>query len=82
MKVDRKWEEFRIEELEEVIFNLACILKVSRHTLHLCSVGNGCVQLTLLVPNNIPDVFGFVLGCAKSAHVFQKLSYPLCGLCL
>jgi len=55
MKVDRKWEDIRIEELEEVVFNLARILKVSRHTLHLCSVENGCVQLTLLVPNNIPD---------------------------
>ena len=26
-------------------------------------------------------VFSFVLVCAKSAHVFQKLSYLLCGLC-
>ena len=28
------------------------------------------------------DVFGSVLACAKSDHVFQKLSYLLCGLCL
>ena len=27
-------------------------------------------------------VFSSVLACAKSAHVFQKLSYLLCGLCL
>jgi len=27
-------------------------------------------------------VFGSILVCAKSAHVFQKLSYSLCGLCL
>ena len=27
-------------------------------------------------------VFSFVLACAKSAHVFQKLSYSFCGLCL
>ena len=27
-------------------------------------------------------VFGFVLACEKSAHVFQKLSYSLCRLCL
>ena len=53
MKVDRKWEGIRIKELEEVVFNLARILKVSRHILHLCSVENGCVQLTLLVPNNM-----------------------------
>ena len=30
----------------------------------------------------LPYVFGSVLACAKSAHVFQKLSYSLCGLCL
>ena len=40
MKVDRKWEEIRIEQFEEVLFDIACILKVSRHTLHLCSVDN------------------------------------------
>ena len=27
-------------------------------------------------------VFGSVLACAESAHVFQKLTYSLCGLCL
>ena len=30
----------------------------------------------------LPYVFGSVLACAKSAYVFQKLSYSLCGLCL
>ena len=29
----------------------------------------------------MPYVFGSVLACAKSAHVFQKLSYLLCWLC-
>ena len=28
------------------------------------------------------NVFGSVLACAKSDHVFQKLFYSLCGLCL
>lgn len=55
MKIDRKWEEIRIEQLEEVVFEIACILKVSRPTIHLCSVENGCVQLTILVPNDIPE---------------------------
>ena len=30
----------------------------------------------------LPYVFGSVLACAKSAHLFQKLYYSLCGLCL
>ena len=55
MKVDRKWEEILIKELKEVTFNLARIIDVPRHTLYLCSVENGCVKLTFLVPNYIPD---------------------------
>ena len=30
----------------------------------------------------LPHVFGSVLACAKSAHLFQKLYYSLCRLCL
>ena len=30
-------------------------------------------------PRRKLDVFGSVLACAKPAHVFQKLSYSLCG---
>ena len=33
-------------------------------------------------PRRKLDVFGSFLACAKPAHVFQKLSYLLCGLCL
>ena len=33
-------------------------------------------------PQRKLDVFGSVLACAKPAHVFQKLSYSLCGFCL
>ena len=54
MKVDSEWEEIRIEQLEEVVINIARILKVSRHTLHLSSVEKGCVQVTFMVPNHIP----------------------------
>jgi len=55
MKVDRMWDKIRIEQLEEAVFNLARILDVPRHTLHLCCAEKGCVQLILLVPNYIPD---------------------------
>ena len=55
MKVDKEWEEIRIEQLEEVVLNISRILKVPRYTLKLCSVANGCVQLTLLVSNHISD---------------------------
>ena len=44
-----------MEQLEDVIFNLADELQVPRRTLHLCTVENGCPQLTLLVPRYISD---------------------------
>ena len=55
MKVDRKWDEIQIDQLEEVIFDIADILKVSRQTLHLCCVEKGCVQLTVVVPSYISE---------------------------
>ena len=54
-KVDKKWEEIRMEQLEDMIVNLADELQVPRHTLHLCTVENGCLQLTLLVSRYISD---------------------------
>ena len=55
LTVDRKWDEIRIEQLEEVLYIVARILNVNRHALHLRCVENGCVQLTLVIPSNISD---------------------------
>ena len=55
MKIDRKWEDIQVQELEEVVSNLARILNIQRHALHLRCVENGCVQLILMVPSYIPD---------------------------
>lgn len=55
VKVDSEWDAILFKELEEVVFNIAHILGVSRHTLFLCCVEKGCVQLTFMVPNYISD---------------------------
>ena len=39
-----------------------------------------CVQMFQKL-SCLPYVFGSVLACAKSADMFQKLSYSLCGVC-
>lgn len=80
MKVDKKWEEIRLEELEELIFNLARILKVPRHSLHLCSVKNGCVQLTLLVPSYIPDAVFPLTTEQKTAMMEMGVIDLQCGI--
>ena len=79
VKVDRKWEEIRIEDLKEVIFTLARIIKVSRHTLRLCCVDKGCVQLTLLVPSNIPDAVFPLTSEQEAAILKMKVSAIQCG---
>jgi len=56
LKVDREWKDIQLEQLEEVLLSLAHILKVKRYALHLYSIENGCVQLTLTVPDYNPDV--------------------------
>jgi len=55
VKVDRKWMDIRLDQLEEILFNIARILGIPRRTLYLYTVDKGCVQLTLLTPCYIPD---------------------------
>ena len=55
MMVDREWNGIRIEQLEEVVINVARILNAPRYLIKLSSVEHGCVQLTLLVPSYFPD---------------------------
>ena len=55
IKVDRKWENVRIEQVEEVVFNVARMLNVERCVLTPSSVQQGCAQMTLLVPSYLPD---------------------------
>jgi len=92
MKVDREWDNIRIEHVEEVVFNVARILNVQRHVLTLTSVQYGCAQLTLLVPSYLPDaVFPLTaqqeasmveigvtdLQC-RSYHFSQQVTFPKC----
>ena len=79
LKVDKEWEYIRIEQLEEVIFNLACILKVSRPTLHLCSVENGCVRLMLIVPSYFPSEVFPLTAEQKAAMMEIGVTDIQCG---
>ena len=70
LKVDREWKDIQLEQLEEVILSLADILKVPRHNLHLHSIEDGCVQLSLTVPSYIPDEV-FPLTAEQEAAVVE-----------
>lgn len=84
IKVDREWDDIRIEQVEEVLFNVAQILNVRRYLLKLSSVDQGCVQLTVLVPSYIPDAM-FPLTAEQEAALIgigvtdlQCESYHFC----
>ena len=70
LKVDREWEHIQVKQLEEVILSLADILGVPRHALHLKTIEDGCVQLTLTIPSHIPDVV-FPLTAEQEAGVVE-----------
>ena len=90
MKVDRKWDNIRIEQVEEVVFNVARILNVERHVLTLKSVQQGCAQLTLVVPSYLPDAvlpltaqqetsmveIGVTDLQCRSYHFSQQVTHP------
>ena len=70
VKVDKMWDKIEIKHLEEVVYNIAKILKVQRYLLDLSSVEEGCVQLTLLVPVCIADAV-FPLTAEQEAEMME-----------
>ena len=70
LKVDREWKDIRLKQLEDVIFSLANILEVPRHALHLHSIQDGCVQLSLTIPSYVPDEV-FPLTAEQEAAVAE-----------
>ena len=61
----------------QMLQKLSCLPRV-RFCSCLCKV---CSNVSDALMHGC-HVFGSVLAYAKSAHVFQKLSHSLCGLCL
>ena len=79
MKVDREWDNIRIEQVEEVVFNVARILNVARHVLMLSSVQQGCAQLTLLVPSYLPDAVLPLTAQQEASMVKMGVTDLQCG---
>ena len=78
VKVDRKWKDIRLDQVEEILFNLARILGVPRSTLYLYTVDKGCVQLTVLTPSYIPDTLFPLTTEQEVAMVKMGLTFLHC----
>ena len=81
IKVDSEWDAIRIQDLQEVVFTIAHILNVSRHTLYLCCVKKGCVQLMFMVPNYISDEIFPLTSEQETAMMEMGVSSLQCGSC-
>ena len=49
LKVDKKWEVARVEQLIHIQNTVAGILKIEKYTLYLRTVENGCFQMTFMI---------------------------------
>lgn len=53
LKVDKKWEVVRVEQLIHIQNTVACILKIEKCNLYLRTVQNGCLQMIFLIPEQV-----------------------------
>ena len=51
MKVEEGIEKYNMKHLAELISHVSKVISVSQHTLQLCSVEKGCVQLNFQIPD-------------------------------
>ena len=77
-KVDKKWAYIRLDQLEEILFNIALILNIPRSTLYLYTVDKGCVQLTILMPSYIPDALFPLTAEQEVAMVKMRVTFLHC----
>ena len=79
VKVDRKWNSIRVEQISILRRNIAEILKVRNHTLYLCTVEKGCVQLLFLVPAFVAEII-FPLAVQQEVALSRAGIFQLtCG---
>lgn len=71
LKVDEEWRSARVSQIPFIKDTVAQILKVKRHTIYLCSVDNGCVEITLLVPKLVAETV-FPLSHSKEVALGEK----------
>ena len=73
VKVDRRWDAIRVQQLAFLRRCIARVLCLNEHTLYLCTVEKGCVQLLFLVP-------AFVAEAIFPPTVQQELALTRSGI--
>ncbi len=64
-------EKYNLKHLAELISHVSKVISVSQHTLQLCSVKKGCVQLNFQIPHFVKDAI-FPLGEREVGELEKK----------
>lgn len=71
-------EKYNLKHLAELIAHVSKVLSVSQHTLQLCSVEKGCVQLNFQIPHFVKEsIFPLAAG-QKQAFVQRGIVRVAC----
>lgn len=71
-------EKYNLKHLAELIAHMSKVLSVSQHTLQLCSVEKGCVQLNFQTPHFVKEsIFPLAAG-QKQAFVRRGIVRVVC----
>ena len=73
-KIDSGWKDMRISTIDTVTAIIQHTLKLKRSTICLCSVSNGCIELTYDIPQHIASIV-FPLSKEQVEHLKEHKIY-------
>jgi hypothetical protein len=71
-------EKYNLKHLAELISHVSKVLSVSQHTLQLCSVEKGCVQLNFQIPHFVKESIFPLTAEQKEAFVIRGMTRVMC----
>lgn len=71
-------EKYNLKHIAELISHVSKVLSVSQHTLQLCSVEKGCVQLNFQIPHFVKDGIFPLAAEQKQAFVQRGIALVRC----
>ena len=81
IKVDQEWESISIGELERLCREFAKILGTDRKNVYLADVNEGCIMLTLMVPEEIANTLSLrkLTSVQKQMLASERVVRLTCG---
>lgn len=69
IKIDKEWEDINFSDLEKLCGSFASILGIRRRDLYLADIREGCIMLTLMIPEEIAAVVFPTKRCLTPSQI-------------